>query len=962
MPFQTGEQYHGFTVTRVRALDEIHATLIEMTHTQSGARLCWCKTTEQNKLFCVTFKTLPENSTGVFHILEHSVLCGSERFPVREPFVELLKGSMNTFLNAMTFPDKTMYPVSSRNARDFLNLTEVYLDAVFAPEMLRNPCIFMQEGWHVETEGRGQAASLKGVVLNEMKGAMSSVDEVMEQTTSSTLFPDNCYGFNSGGDPTVIPELTYEQFIATYRRYYHPDNALIWLDGDIPAEETFALLESYLNRFTATGKTIDLQLQPRRQGTQVHGRYAISADEDPEGKAHILFARLMSDWSDKTQDLALSVLLDAVAGGNDSPFKRAILDAGLGQDLNASVQDGVQQTSVNVWVRNTSPDKLDAIREALRRTAEQLVAGGIDRKDLEASINRLAFRLKEPNEPQGLFRAIMAQNSWLYGGDPALYLTYDRELKALRDMLETDAYERLLKDVFLSPEDTHEIILTPDPALDAQLREEEQQKLNHRLAEMDDDTFNHLLDDNRRLIAWQQTPDSPEAHASLPQLSLDEVSSEPEKTPTGAQTIDGITVLHHPAACPGISHINMYLRLGELTPEALTDVALLPAMLGELPTARHTVTELQREIKLYTGAFDIDLEPISLDEDPTRCAVYLTASFSALKENVARAAALVTEVLTETDFSNDQLIREILLQTDDDLRQSVIMAGHRYAVQRVSAHYSALGAAGEYLSGLTLVQRSHAVCAGLPESLAVLRAQWQRALADTVCRRRLTVSVTGEPVDARALWAGLPEGEPAPEMRELRFDAPLREAFVVPSQVSYAAMAWSLHQEHTPYNATASVLSNILSYGYLWNTVRVQGGAYGVSFSLRRTGSVTVSSYRDPSPARTLDAYRGMPDFIRAFAGSGESLTPYIISTVGQADPLVAPRQQGKLADLRWFKGITDEKRRQDRARALGMTMDDLTAWTGTLEALAAQGAVCVVGHADAVAQCEPPLSAVTLS
>ncbi len=358
---------------------------------------------------------------------------------------------------------------------------------------------------------------------------------------------------------------------------------------------------------------------------------------------------------------------------------------------------------------------------------------------------------------------------------------------------------------------------------------------------------------------------------------------------------------------------------------------------------------MQREIKLYTGALDIELEPMAKDEDPSRCAVYVTASFSALKENVEKAVALLREILTETDFSSDRLIREILLQTDDDLRQSVIMGGNRYAAQRVGAHYSALAAAGECLSGITLVRRSHEVCADLPAFLPGLRALWQRVLKETVCRERLMVSVTGERIDPKLLMAGLPAGEAAPALRAVAYDAPMKEAFVVPAQINYAAMGWSLHRGDKPYNSTASVLSNILTFGYLWNAVRVQGGAYGVNFALRSSGAVAAASYRDPDPAHTLAAYRAMPDFIRGFVESGEALTPYIISTIGQAEPLLTPRQKGKLADARWFKGITDEKRRAGRARILDMTPADLTAWLDTLTALADEGAVCIVGHGEAV-------------
>ena len=962
MTFQAGDHIQGFTVTRVRELAEIRSTLIEMKHDRSGAQLCWCRSDEPNKLFCVTFKTLPEDATGVFHILEHSVLCGSEKFPVREPFVELIKGSMNTFLNAITFNDKTMYPVSSRNKQDFLNLTEVYLDAVFAPAILTNPCIFMQEGWHVETEGRGQPASLKGVVFNEMKGAMSSVDEVMEETAATVLFPDTCYGFNSGGDPRAIPDLTYEAFIDTYKRFYHPDNARIWLDGDIPVEETFALIERYLSRFTDTGRRIEDRWQGPIPARHVEEGYAIAPDEDPTDKTHILFTRIMHGWADKTRGMAVSVLLDAVAGGNDAPFKRAILDAGLGQDINIALQDGILQSCAAVWVRNTSAEKLDAIREVLRKTAEDLIARGVDRQELEASINRLAFRLKEPTEPQGLVRAIMACNAWLYDGDPAMYLVYDDTLAELRAMLQTDGYEQLLRDIFLRPEDTHEIILSPDPAMGERLRAEEQARLDARLSGMDDAAFDALLAANRRLNDWQQTPDSPEARASLPALTLDEVNPEPAPTHTVEESADGVTVLWHDAPCPGIAHVNMYYRVGEYTAGELTDLSLLPDLLGELPTARHTVTELQRDIKLYTGALDIALEIMAKDEDPDHFAVYLNASFSALKENAGRASGLLREILLETDFSSDQLIREILLQTDDDLRQSVIMSGNRFAAMRTGAHYSAAAAASEVMNGITLVRRSHEICADLPAAIAPLRDFWQRALRETVCRSRLILSVTGERLDAGVLLAGLPEGTPCAAQRTLGYDAPMKEGFVVPAQINYAAMGWSLSKGKTPFDATANVLSHALSFAYLWNTVRVQGGAYGVSFSIRPHGAVTAASYRDPNPAHTLAAYRAMPDFVRSFVDSGEPLTPFIIATIGQGEPLLTPRQQGKVADLRWFKGITDAQRRADREQMLRMTPADLSRWLDALQALASDGAVCVVGPSEAVEKADEGLTIVSLA
>ena len=951
MDLTQGQVFHGFTVDRVRELSEIRATLYEMTHTRSGASLCWCKTSEENKLFSIAFKTLPENSTGVFHILEHSVLNGSERYPVREPFVELIKGSMNTFLNAMTFSDKTMYPVSSRNEQDFLNLTKVYLDAVFAPAILHNRFIFMQEGWHIEKTSDEAPAEYKGVVFNEMKGDMSSVDNVMEEEADRVLFSDNCYGFNSGGNPAAITDLSYEEFVDTYKRFYHPDNSRIWLDGDIPAERTFALIDEYLSRFTLSGRSIDFRLQAPKPATTVYRPYAISPEEDGANKCHIQFIHLSGGFKDKLHSLACSVLLDAVASGNDSPIKRVILDNELGQDIDCSLNDGTLQSSFGVWIRNTEADKVDDIRRLLNEKVRELVKNGIDRKDLEASINRLAFRLKEPVEPQGLMRAVMALNSWLYGGDPAEYLTFDREIAQLREMLDTRRYEELLEELFLNDKETHTIILTPDRELSARLQAEEQRRLDAVLGQMTTEQIAQLVRDTQELIKWQQTPDTPEALATLPRLSLDVVSPQPETIPTDIGQAGAAVTLHHDAPCPGIVHAAYYFKLEAMSGEELTDLALLPNLLGELPTKDHTVTELQRDIKLYTGSLDIDISVNTDKRDREHCQVYLTATFSALRENLDKAAALMREILLTTDMSDRKLIREILLQTDDDLRQSAIMSGNRFAAQRAQAHYGVGSAVSEHISGITLIKRSHELCADLDRHMDALTDFYRRTLSENAVTSHLILSTTGERVDPAILIRGYQEGVPCRKGQTLSVSYPLREAFVIPAQISYAALCWSLYEGSTDYDATADVLSNILSYSYLWNTVRVQGGAYGVSFFIRPTGAYIATSFRDPKPGHTLAAYRGMRDYTERFIAGDEDLTGYIISTIGQSEPLLTPRARGRLADTRYLRHVTEEERRQNRQKLLHMTRENLKRWLEPLTEAAQKGAVCVLGNEAAISE-----------
>ena len=953
MNWQVGQRFHGFVVDRVRRVDELDAELVEMTHEQAGTKLCYFDSLEENKLFSITFKTLPENDTGVFHILEHSVLCGSDKYPVREPFVELIKGSMNTFLNAMTFSDKTMYPVSSLNETDFLNLTEVYLDAVFAPAILHNPCIFEQEGWHIEWPDRKEKPVYKGVVFNEMKGAMSSVDEVMEQEVLRTLFPESCYGFNSGGDPEHIPELSYEQFIATYKRFYHPENAYIWLDGKIPLEKTFALIDSYLSRFTRQGNAFPIAPQRVRPADSAVRPYEIAQGEDREEKTHLMLCKLFSGFEDKTALYGVGLLSDVLCSGNDTPVKRALLDEGLCQDVSMGLSDGIAQECFELWMRNTEEDRIPRIREVVRETVGRIVREGIDREELQAAINRLAFRLKEPTEPQGLIRAIQALNSWLYEGDPLLYLTSDDVIQDLREKLNTTWYEDLLRQLLLEEGDLHQLTLVPDPALGDKTRQAEEARLSAVMDAMTEEEKDELIKENGRLARWQQTPDTQEQLDTLPKLPISAVSEEPEFIDTMAEERGPVTVLYHRVPCGDIVHVRMYFALTDLSLSDLTRMTLITETFAEQPTKKHTVTELQRMIRLYTGSLDFGLEVMAKLGQKDRAIPCLTVSCSCLKEYETQAADLIREILLETDFTQEALIREILLQTDDDLRQSVVMAGNRFGVLRTQAHYSAAGAASEAVNGLTAVRYIHRLVKG-EEDLSALSAFWADTVQRVVCQSRLTMSMSsGGTCDPAPFLAGLPLGEAAPADGSYRYEGPKKEGVLIPAQITFASVGGDLSQVGLGYDGTASVLSNILSFAYLWNAVRVQGGAYGVSAQIGPTGRVTMASYRDPDAAHSLQAYRDTQAFVQDFVRGDEDLTRYIISTIGQMSPLTTPRQKGVVEDIRWFSGITLEKRRQERQTIIGMKKEDLLKWLPALRQASEEGTVCVVGYQAALDKCK---------
>ncbi|MBE6042631.1 MAG: peptidase M16, partial [Clostridiales bacterium] len=475
MELNINDKLYGFTVTGIRDISEFEGQLIEMIHDKTGAGLVWAKSKEENKLFSVGFRTLPEDNTGVFHILEHSVLCGSDRFPVREPFVELLKTSMNTFLNAMTYSDKTLYPVSSRMEQDYLNLTEVYLDAVFRPAIMSNPNIFYQEGWHIDTlEGE---PAYKGVVFNEMKGAMSDVDQVAERTLGKLLFPDTCYGYNSGGDPDAIPDLTYEDFISRYKRFYHPSNSYFYLDGDIPLERTLELIDSYLSEYDHLDDIPSLDMQEPVKKNDVISFTA--ADED--SKAMIVYGRIAGTWEDRDKLIALSVLTEQLADSNESPLKRAVLSSGIAEDMEIYVSDGIAQPYVMIIFRGIDPSAAgapaeldyagsvqyagDRLMELLSSTAERVISDGLSERDLQASINQLDFRFRQYPEPQGLYRANAVFNSWLYGGDPALYLKSSDAIAAVRAMVSGDDFNELAKEYFINTSEYSQLTLLPSATL-----------------------------------------------------------------------------------------------------------------------------------------------------------------------------------------------------------------------------------------------------------------------------------------------------------------------------------------------------------------------------------------------------------------------------------------------------------------------------------------------------------------
>ncbi|MBQ6089277.1 MAG: insulinase family protein, partial [Firmicutes bacterium] len=517
---------HGFKVTRVRESEELKGTLYEMEHIKTGAQLAWLDNGCENKLFSATFKTLPWDNTGVFHIMEHSVLAGSENYPVKEPFLDLIKSSMNTFLNAMTFPDKTMYPVSSKNEQDFINLVGIYLDAVFRPAIYTNDSIFRQEGWHYEVED--EEPSYNGVVFNEMKGAYASVDTQIEDELQKALYPDSIYGFISGGDPAEIPNLTYEYFLRAHSEFYSPSNCRIWLDGDVPFDRVMTIIdEEYLSTFERDDRTHEIAMQAPVESVDTVRFYEIGKDDDEEKKSHLVLGKVFSDWENRKRNIAYTLMSIYLAGDNESPLKRAILEKGLAQDVEFAIMDGIAQPFYVIVFRNMEPSDKEEILKVYRSTLEKILAEGVDKDALTGCINRFEFSLRETGEPQGLHRVINAMNSWLYGGDPLLYLESNDLVHELREGLEGSLYTDVIREL-LDNTGLVTITMLPSKTKGDEDAEKEYERVTKEYSSFSEDELKEIEEINERMRNWQTTPDSPEAVATLPVLELSDVSPEPQ--------------------------------------------------------------------------------------------------------------------------------------------------------------------------------------------------------------------------------------------------------------------------------------------------------------------------------------------------------------------------------------------------------------------------------------------------
>lgn len=948
-----GGVFAGFRVDRVTHVREVDADLYELEHIRSGAKLIYLDADDSNKVFSVFFKTLPEDSTGVFHILEHSVLCGSEKYPVKEPFVDLLKGSMATFLNAITFPDKTGYPVASCNDRDFANLMGVYLDAVFAPKVCAEEKIFMQEGWHYEIESPDAPMTYKGVVFNEMKGAYSSVDRRMMGKVEEALYPDTIYRHSSGGDPARIPDLTYADFIAAYRKYYHPENSFMYLYGKMDVVERLEYIDrEYLSKYERTGRRFDVPVQRPVVNTDVCAEYPVSESESLDKNSYISYACVIGDYHEREKLLALDILTSVLASTNDSPVKKVMLESGIASDVSAYVDDGISQPYLIFEIRKTDADKKEKFLSLLFDELRRLVRDGIDKDALRAEINQAEFRLREGKQgsaPAGLLYNFDILSSWLYGGKPETYLEYEDALRNIKAGLEGRYFEDLIENCILNSDHKAVVVLTPSRTLAADEARAEAERIAAYRATLGDDEISDLVRKNRELVEFQKAEDRPEDTATLPHLSLDDVSDSITELPCRVEEYCSRPLLVTEMFTKKIAYVNYYFDLSGLAPEYIQYAALLADLMGDIGTKKHSAAELDIAIKTKLGRFSTPTATFVDKNDINNVTPMLSVRASMLESDIPDALALVGEVIDESVFDKNE-IGKLVTQSKNAMQMSIAQRGNSFAATRVMSYCSINGAYSEKLGGISYYRFLSSLAADFDEKFEEVKAGLM-AVVSELTLENLTIGITGDSDAVAAFRAAAPAFRTGGSGKHYVISPEYRgnEAFIIPAGINYVAKGFNYINDGIEVDPRMMVLSKILSLDWLWNEVRVRGGAYGVSFGIGATGRAVFTSYRDPGVAKTLSAYDRTVEYLTGFAAKTPDIDKYIISSAAAYERPLCPRDIGSAAQSNYFEHSSDDDRRADKKRVMSTKPEDIEKMAVLISELAAKGLCAVVGSKDKI-------------
>jgi len=960
MSYKTDETYHGFTLHRIEELADIHSTGYHFRHDQSGAELVYLVNADPNKVFSITFRTPPGDNTGLPHILEHSVLCGSRKFPVKEPFVELIKGSLNTFLNAMTYPDKTLYPVASMNPKDFMNLMDVYMDAVLYPQIDKVPEIFYQEGWHYHLEKPEEPLTINGVVYNEMLGAFSTAESVLYRRSKQLLFPDSPYAWESGGAPDEIPTLTYEKFIEFHKTYYHPSNSRIFIygDGDMDAHLSF-LDREYLNRFNAIDPDSEIRVPMIFTRTKAAVEtYSLPAGENPHGKSYLSIHYGCGQNLSPRESLERGILMHYLMNTPGSPLKNRLRDAELGQDVFGSYESDMVTPYMSLIVKHSSPDKEELFEKIVRETLEELRDGKLDRRQLEASLNIAEFKTREGDYgsmPTGLIYNQAMMNSWLYDGDPFEYLKFDTAFKTIRESLKTDRFHKLIDEIFLNNPHTLKLRLDPEPGLSERKIRALSESLQKTKDTMSPEELKRVVKTTQKLIQRQNTPDSPEDLATIPGLSREDIQKKARTFPVEDIPWNNGKILFHPAETKGIQYAHFYFDLSAVPEDLLPVAGILPDLLGQLSTEKRSYTDLSNDLLFYTGGFSVQTSAFLPVENPDAFLPKLAVSLRCLSTFTDKALDLAGEILTQTRFDEKKRIHDLIREMRSDAEINLVNSGHSFAAGQVNAALKHYGKFEEIMNGYDFYTWLTDLDMHFEDRYHALKQDLEVLIKNIFRKDALIPALTGEKDDIKTFTNHLKSFKSRLNSHSLPSQAwtlplnPPNRGFYTPGDVNYVVFGACLPEEIMQFNGKYHVLKHVLSLDYLWNRVRVQGGAYGAFCAFSRNGRILFSSYRDPHIRKTLETYRQIPDYLTLFDADEQFMTNIIIGTIARQDTPMSVSQEGSMAFSRYLTGLTDDMIQREREDIVSCTAEDIRKFAEILKNAVTQGIYCTFGSEKAV-------------
>lgn len=951
------EQYE---LLEEREIKDLNSTGYILKHKKSGAKLMLLSNEDENKVFTIGFRTPPNDSTGVPHILEHSVLCGSKKFPAKDPFIELAKGSLNTFLNAMTYPDKTVYPVASCNEKDFQNLMDVYMDAVLHPNIYKREEIFKQEGWHYELENKEDPVEISGVVYSEMKGAFSSPEGTLDREILNSLFPDTTYVNESGGDPDVIPELTYEAFLDFHKKYYHPVNSYIYLYGDMDMVEKLLWLdEEYLSKYEAI--EIDSTIHTQKsfdKPVELIKEYSISSDEKEEENTYLSYNKVISTSLDRETCIAFQILEYALMAPG-APLKQALIDAGIGKDITSSYENSIIQPYFSIIAKNSEVDKKDEFIKIIEDVLKDQVKNKLNKKSLLAGINVFEFKYREADfgsYPKGLMYGLQSFDSWLYDDNsPFLHLECNSVFEDLRQKIDTGYFEDLIQKYLLDNNHGSIVIFKPKRGLTALKDEALKKKLDDYKSSLTDEEIEKLITDTKALKIYQTEPSTKEELETIPILKREDIRKTVTPYHNTEVDIDGVKVVHHNFFTNGIGYLSLCFKMDKIDNKLLPYLGILKSVLGSIDTTKHTYLELTNEINTNSGGVTPYFSSFSRVDNPKEFDLYFFFKARVLYNKIDFVFDIVKEIISCSKLNDYKRLKEIIAENRSRLQMVINSAGHSIALVRCLSYSSQKAKFADITNGLEFY-----------DFLTDLDENFDKHKEELVTALETLVKSIFRPENMIISYAANDEGfkyinKPLADFSKFLYTDEINndvlniqcekknEGFKTAAKVQYVCRSGNYYDAGYKYNGALLVLKTILGYDYLWNNVRVKGGAYGCMSDFQHNGDTYFVSYRDPRLKETIDVYENMPEYIRNFEADERDMTKYIIGTCSSIDTPLTPNTRASRSLGAYLTGRTIEENQKHRDSILNASVEDIRALADYVEAVLSQGNLCAVGGEDKI-------------